>query len=124
MAVNDAETETFGTNVVVVDFKAGALNDDPRPEEVSMQPVSGPVVEFARAGQCRHVNVAVHEDLAEVVCRDCDAKLNPIWVLTRMAKEETKWSLRRLEFQAAKEDLAQRQRCKCQHCGKMTNIRI
>ena len=115
--------ESLGTNVVVVDFAPGALKGDPRPEEVSMVPVAGPNAAFAREGQCRHLNISVHEDRTDVVCRDCGEKLNPIWVLTRMAKEETKWSLRRAEFIAAREALAVRQRCKCQHCGKMTRIK-
>jgi len=116
--------ETHGTNVVVVDFAPSVLKSDPRPNEVSMIPVTGPHATYATDGQCRHLNVSVHEDLAEVICRDCEVKLNPIWVLTRMAREETKWSLRRNEFITARSELAKRQRCKCQHCGQMTRIKI
>lgn len=114
--------ESLGTNVVVVDFAPVALKGDPRPGEVSMSPVAGPHAAFAREGQCRHLNITVFEDLAQVACRDCGEKLNPIWVLTRMAKEETKWALRRREFIAARAELAKRQRCKCRHCGQMTPI--
>ena len=117
------DDETPGTNVVVVDFAPGVLKGDPRPDEVSMEPIAGPQAMFAPSGACRHLNVSVHEDLIEVVCRDCGAKLNPIWVLTRMAREETKWKLRRTEFIAARAELAKRQRCKCQHCGQMTRIK-
>lgn len=116
--------ETLGTNVVVVDFAPSVLKGDPRPDEVSMVPANGPHAAFAPDNQCRHLNITVHEDLSEVVCRDCKAKLNPIWVLTRMAREETKWSLRRSEYIAARTELAKRQRCKCQHCGQMTRIKI
>lgn len=116
--------EDAGTNVVSVDFTPGVLKGDPKPAEDSMRPVAGPHSNFAREGQCRHLNITVHEDLLEVVCRDCGEKLNPIWVLTRMAKEETKWSMRRAEFMKARAALAERQRCKCQHCGQMTRIKI
>ena len=114
--------ESVGTNVVVVDFSSSVLKGDPRPDEVSMLPIAGPHPAFAPDGGCRHLNISVHEDRVEVVCRDCGEKLNPIWVLTRMAKEETKWRLRRSEFMAARAELAKRQRCKCQHCGNMTQI--
>ena len=116
--------ESLGTNVVVVNFAPGVLKGDPRPDEVSMTPVDGPHAAFAPEGQCRHLNITVHEDLAQVACRDCGEKLNPIWVLTRMAKEETKWAMRRGEFIAARAELAKRKRCKCQHCGQMTRIKI
>ena len=122
--MNQDIDESLGTNVVAVDFTPGVLKGDPHPDEVSMAPVDGPHVSFAKDGQCRHLNISVHEDRAEVVCRDCKIELNPIWVLTRMAKEETKWSLRRTEFIAARTALAMRQRCKCQHCGQMTRIKV
>lgn len=116
--------DSLGTNVVAVDFTPAVLKGDPKPGEVSMAAVVGPNIAFARQGQCRHLNISVHEDRAEVSCRDCGEKLNPIWVLTRMAKEETKWSLRRSEFIAARAEFAKRQRCKCQHCGQMTRINV
>ncbi|MDH0342126.1 hypothetical protein [Chromobacterium haemolyticum] len=116
--------EAAGTNVLVVDFAPGVLKGDPRPDEPSMCVVEGPHIGFAKPGQCRHLNVRVNEDLAEVTCRDCEAKLNPIWVLSRMAKEETKWAFRRSEFIKTREALAQRSRCKCQHCGQMTRIKV
>lgn len=112
------------TNVLVVDFAPGVLKGDPRPDEASLKVVEGPDTRFARASQCRHLNIRVNEDLAEVVCRDCDAKLNPIWVLIRMGKEETKWAFRRTEYIKMREALAQRSRCKCQHCGQMTRIKV
>lgn len=116
--------EDAGTNVVSVDFLPGVLKGDPRPLEVSMKPIAGPHCAFAPEGQCRHLNISVHEDLSEVICRDCGEKLSPIWVLSRMAKEETKWGLRRAEFMKVRAELAARQRCKCQHCGQMTRIKL
>jgi len=116
--------EEAGTNVVAVDFTPGVLKGDPKPLEDSMRPVAGPHCSIAREGQCRHLNITVHEDLSEVICRDCGEKLNPIWVLTRMAKEETKWSLRRSEFTKIRAELSKRQRCKCEHCGQMTRIKL
>lgn len=115
--------ESLGTNVVAVDFSPSVLKGDPRPNEESMIPVAGPHSAFAREGQCRHLNITVYEDRSQVVCRDCGESLNPIWVLTRMAKEETKWAMRRSEFIAARTELAKRQRCKCQHCGQITRIK-
>lgn len=111
-------------NVLVVDFSPGVLKGDPRPEAASMLASNGPSVEFALEGKCRHLNIDVCEDKAEVTCRDCGEKLNPIWVLMRMAKEETKWAYRRSQFIEARAELEKRQRCKCQHCGNMTRIKV
>lgn len=75
------------------------------------------------SGKCRHIHLAVDEDLAEVECKDCGAKLNPISVLVRLAREESRFEQRRLAMVAEREKLEVKSRTKCQHCGKMTHVR-
>lgn len=112
-----------GVNVVIGDFSKKRIDGDRKPDEPSMLVVREPLQYLHQEGRCAHINTQIHEDLAEIVCRDCGEKLNPIWVLIRMAKAETKWAISRAEYIKAREQLAERSRCKCIHCGSMTPIR-
>lgn len=75
------------------------------------------------SGRCQHLRVEVDGVLAECSCLDCGAKLDPIGVLVRYAKEESRlsWLLDRQRQLA--ERLEAKQRCKCQHCGRFTTVR-
>jgi hypothetical protein len=72
---------------------------------------------------CRHRRIIVDEELAEVVCETCGAKLNPVAMLARFSKEETRWVRERNSLIELRKQLEEKQRCKCQHCGKFTRIR-
>ncbi|GAB6139927.1 hypothetical protein JCM14076_06560 [Methylosoma difficile] len=72
---------------------------------------------------CRHDHFLVDEELAEAECADCGAKLNPMFVLIKLARKESRLQQRLEEFNSMSAELDKRKRCKCQHCGKMTNIR-
>lgn len=69
------------------------------------------------------VRVQVDPDLAAVECKDCGAKLNPTAVLSRLAQEETRWSMRLEALREENKRLEAKVRCRCQHCGKMTGVR-
>jgi ribosomal protein S27E len=80
-------------------------------------------------GKCRHHQIIVDKELATVKCKQCEAELNPIAMLARMAKEQSTWLWRNQEyrenFQKMKEAdliLEKKHRCKCEHCGQMTKI--
>ena len=77
-----------------------------------------------RVVQCKHLQVEVDEQLAEVVCTACGEKLNPIQVLARYAREESILYRRIEELKQTRETLEKRSRCKCDHCGRMTRIWI
>lgn len=77
-----------------------------------------------RPGKCQHMHMTVDDELATVACDDCGEKLNPVAVLLRLANEESRWGQRANELRDALQRLDQRQRCKCQHCGQMTRIRV
>lgn len=74
-------------------------------------------------GKCKHLHVLVDSELADVQCQDCGEKLNPIWVLYRLATEESRFDHRRKALMDEREKLQAKQRTKCQHCGKMTRVR-
>lgn len=120
----DIHVEDSPANVIEFKPKPRSEPHDPKPDEPMLTEKSGPVTYLAREGECRHINIQVSEDLDEVDCRDCGRKLNPIWVLRRMAQQETKWSRRRAELLALSEAVDKRVRCKCEHCGEMTRIPV
>lgn len=73
--------------------------------------------------RCRHMEILINPELAEVECEKCGERLNPIDVLSRFAHEEHRLGQR---IKAAKEELerlSKRVRTKCDHCGRMTTIR-
>jgi ribosomal protein S27E len=77
---------------------------------------------------CEHKHVDIDESLTNVLCRDCGKELNPMWVLYRFATDE-KTMHDRLKKQKHYQDilsdkLNKKQRTKCSHCGKMTEVNI
>lgn len=74
-------------------------------------------------GRCKHMNMTVDEELATVQCDDCGEKLNPIALLLRMTHEESRWQQRADDLRDALRRYDEKQRCKCQHCGKFTRVR-
>lgn len=77
-----------------------------------------------RQDKCQHKHMTVDEDLNEVQCDDCGAKLNPVAVLLRFANEESRWHREGEQLRQLHKELDARVRCKCQHCGQMTRIRL
>lgn len=80
--------------------------------------------EVAKFGGCLHLfcGYVVDEALAEVECGKCGAKLNPMWVLQRLANEDRRMAESQERYQDEQRRLAERSRTKCDHCGKMTRI--
>ncbi len=72
--------------------------------------------------KCQHKRVEVDEILAEVTCKDCGERLNPIAVMVRMAQEESRLGQRIETLNRLKADLEKKQRTKCKHCGQMTPV--
>lgn len=72
--------------------------------------------------KCQHVNMEVDEELNSVKCSDCSADLNPINLLARLARDESRYGERVEEMKKLKAELEARSRCKCKHCQKMTPI--
>lgn len=75
-------------------------------------------------GGCKHLHIVVDEYLSEVECSDCGKKLNPMAVLLRFAREESRLARERERVADLLSKLSQRVRCKCDHCGKFTGIRV
>jgi hypothetical protein len=73
---------------------------------------------------CSHYNgpFLVDEKLAEVTCGRCNAKLNPMWVLTKLMHSESRWHENMARYQGEMKRLSERKKTKCQHCKQMTRI--
>jgi len=82
----------------------------------------GPISVVHGYGGCQHVHVEVCEKEAEVTCRDCKVKLNPIWVLMRIATDDRvlvdRWAGMKAEIRL----MGNRTRVKCRHCEKFTPV--
>lgn len=79
-------------------------------------------VRFDKKCEHRGATFYVDETLEHVTCSLCAEKLNPMWVLTFLAQQETKFHLAREEYIRNMERLTSRQKTKCEHCKKMTRI--
>jgi len=82
-----------------------------------------------RQGECAHKGpYIVDRKLAAVECQECGAYLNPLYVLEKMAVEETYWNQRLKDLikyiEEVKQEIEGRTRTKCTHCGNMTAIKF
>lgn len=64
----------------------------------------------------------IREGETEVECSLCHTKLDPMFVLRRLANEETHWERSRKRYHEEMARLKERRRTKCDNCGKMTRI--
>jgi ribosomal protein S27E len=74
--------------------------------------------------ECRHTTgpFLVDDTLMTVECGTCKKIISPVYVLILLANKETQWHLHREYFDKRVAELAERNRTKCDHCGKMTRI--
>lgn len=74
-------------------------------------------------GKCSHFGPFIVNDKEDAVtCKQCGERLNPMYVLKRLAHEETRWHQARVAYQDEMQRLKERSRTKCDHCGEMTRI--
>ncbi|MFG1302659.1 hypothetical protein V5F34_00770 [Xanthobacter autotrophicus] len=73
---------------------------------------------------CNHhfVHYLIREGETEVECGNCGTRLDPMFVLKKLAHKESNWNRTREVYQEEMARLKERQRTTCQHCGKMTRI--
>jgi hypothetical protein len=93
-----------------------------------------PQLEIARCGgecdhkhlwidnQMTHVTYKIREGETEVECSGCSKRLDPMWVIRQLAHKESRFRESAKRYQEELERLNERERTKCQHCGKMTRI--
>ena len=89
---------------------------------VKKREVGENVLSVVHPYKCRHPHFEVDEKLAEVTCRACGEKMNPMWVLIQIAYNERMLADRLLSLRTECRLLEGRVRTKCEHCKKMTRI--
>lgn len=72
--------------------------------------------------KCRHRKVLIDEAKSEVECEECGAMLNPVWLLGEFMRIESVWNQQLAALKRQIEEAADKTRCKCIHCNKMTPI--
>jgi hypothetical protein len=75
-------------------------------------------------GRCSHFNTQfeVDVDAAKCLCLGCGAEVSPMFVLEALMRQESRWMQTRAAYQDEMKRLSERERTKCQHCGKITRI--
>jgi hypothetical protein len=75
---------------------------------------------------CKHRHIEIDPVLWQIKCDDCGQLIDPIGWMIDQAKEE---SVMRFELEELKKEydktvkkLENKNRCKCEYCGKMTHI--
>ena len=78
---------------------------------------------------CQHDRIEVDDSLYEIKCLDCGEKLNPVWYLCQIAFKQNKLKKMYDEYNKlarminnTKVKLKTINKCKCEHCGKMTKV--
>lgn len=80
------------------------------------------VLTEVRSYDCFHRRFVIDDHLQQVECRDCGEKLNPMYALAQLARQENRYHELHARYHDELHRLAERSRTKCQHCGKMTSI--
>lgn len=77
--------------------------------------------------ECKHYSLVIDESKWLIECGDCGAQIDPIWHFMRMANKQNtltyKIDILRRKWIDIIAKLKTRTRTKCEHCGKMTNIK-
>lgn len=73
-------------------------------------------------GRTVDVQYLIREGETEIECGGCGAKLDPMFVLRKLAHKETRWHDARKRYADEMKRLSERSRTKCDHCGQMTRI--
>jgi hypothetical protein len=75
------------------------------------------------SGTMHQVQYLIRQGETEVECGHCHARLDPMFVLKLLAREENKWNEARKRYLDEMKRLDAKSRTKCQHCERMTRIR-
>jgi len=61
---------------------------------------------------------------ASVTCGHCKKELNPYWVLEEMSRAEHRFKRLIADYKRMKAEAEEKLRTKCEHCNKMTKVRV
>lgn len=98
------------------------LTDESGAVVVSIEVLRKLRLDHGTAKQCQHARATVDEDLADLTCRDCGARLNPIAWVVGLARLWTHFRDLRDSSRRERDRLALMRRVKCRACGEMAPI--
>ncbi|MFA0809537.1 hypothetical protein [Microbulbifer epialgicus] len=85
--------------------------------------IDEPVIHKLRIGErCQHNKFLLDESLESVICGICDTPLDPMWVIQQFANAEHRLFMRMKSLEEIARKAEAKNRCKCEHCNKMTRI--
>lgn len=105
-----------------IKFKAPPSEDGPMLEIVHHQKDACNHSFTIINGKIVNAKFLIREGETEVECGLCHTKLDPMFVLRKLAIEETNWHRTRKAYQAEMARLNERKATKCEHCDRMTRI--
>lgn len=79
-------------------------------------------LETVRSRECRHPRFTIDESLNNVSCSVCNAELNPIWVLAKLATKDSLLAQSRDRLSALVKKMGNKTKYKCRSCGKMNDM--
>ena len=79
-------------------------------------------IESKLSGRCQHNKFIFNEELGYVECGICGKHLNPMWVIEQYADQEHRLFQQFERLKRLIEETKHKTKCKCEHCGKTTNI--
>lgn len=103
---------------MIIDESGGNVTQLPR----TKQRRTAAPLEVVHSYKCQHGHFLVDEKKADVECGLCHEKLNPMWVLAQIARDDDRLRHRWATLKADLQLMGERTRTKCKHCGKMTPI--
>lgn len=74
-------------------------------------------------GGYHHGPYVIDQRAAQVQCQACGMLMNPIQCLVEYARQWEHIDWRMEEMRKLKAKLEEKQRCKCEHCGKFTKVK-
>lgn len=107
-----------------IKFKAHPKTEEPMLQVVETSWTKGECNHSYRieGGRSKPANYLIRQGETEVECGLCGTRLDPMFVLMKLAREESQWNRTREQYQEEMKRLRERSRTKCQHCGGMTRI--
>jgi len=80
------------------------------------------ILKNVRDYKCVHGKFEVNDELDYVSCGICGEHLNPMFVLKNLASLESRYNVQIGKLLKKAKEAESKNRCKCEHCGKMTKI--
>lgn len=105
--MTDEDKLTAKVVPIGINFKDG------KPLEIAAE------VAFAK---CFHGQFQIDSSLDYVTCGLCQERLNPMYVLKRLAMQDSKFRENNEKYNEEMKRLKERSKTKCEHCGQMTGI--